>query len=132
MSRSPAEPCTPHAYAPSPLSPSHEPQQGLEVSKGRYARRTVGAANLPRPPGSLAPFGHGGRKWELFIPGGFRDPIETEEEAVARELEEETGLQAVTKKFLGSVNPDSSLLANLVPVYLVDTREGADLPHNHP
>ncbi|MBS0584758.1 MAG: NUDIX hydrolase [Verrucomicrobia bacterium] len=62
---------------------------------------------------------HASRSWELEMPRGFRQPKETVEETVTRELQEETGLRAISIKPLGEVALDTGALNAIVPVFLV-------------
>lgn len=52
-------------------------------------------------------------KGMLDLPGGFVDPLESAETAVDREIEEELGLQIISKKYLGSF-PNTYLYGGVV------------------
>lgn len=82
----------------------------------------VGAAVLPvLPNGKIVlnlNYRHATRSWELELPRGGKKQNETLEEAALRELSEETGLEASTLLYLGSMTPDSGALNSVVPVFL--------------
>lgn len=46
---------------------------------------------------------HDPARGTLDLPGGFVDPLETVEQAVVRELHEETGLEAISMRYLMSL-----------------------------
>lgn len=63
---------------------------------------------------------HATRNWELELPRGQRNPKETCEKAVARELQEETGYLSTKCSLLGTITLDSGTLAGDLPVYLAE------------
>ena len=66
---------------------------------------------------AIISFRHATRSWELELPKGFKQKNETVENAVNRELEEETGFHSKENIFLGEVAPDPSMTNSLIPVY---------------
>jgi len=82
---------------------------------------TSGVAVLPLlPDGKIVlnlNFRHATRSWEWEFPRGGLLANETEEEAVRRELEEETGWRAGEIERLGEIAPDSGCFGYTVPVY---------------
>jgi 8-oxo-dGTP pyrophosphatase MutT (NUDIX family) len=91
------------------------------------ATRRPGAVALlvhDRPEGRFVGLVHqwryaqGGPMWEL--PRGFGDPVDEDAAATAaREVLEETGIQAAQVTHLGDVTPDSAIIEGSVGVYLV-------------
>lgn len=63
-------------------------------------------------------FRHATRSWELELPRGGRYANESPEMAAFRELEEETGCRIGELTYLGSVAPDSGILASVVPIFM--------------
>ncbi len=59
----------------------------------------------------LKQFRHATRRAHLAIPRGFGEPGVSAEESAHRELREELNCQAITMEFLGTVHPDSAILA---------------------
>lgn len=92
---------------------------------GTYNRLTWKSANgiaiLPiLPDGRVAlnlNFRHATRSWEFELPRGRCRGGEGLEEAVRRELQEETGLVVQKLSFLGSMACDTGVLASVIPVY---------------
>lgn len=62
-------------------------------------------------------FRHATRSWELELPRGKREATETPEEAVHRELKEETGITLKELSLLGEMAPDTGSLACVMPIY---------------
>ncbi len=60
---------------------------------------------------------HALRKWVLEIPRGYKRAYEPNEEAVKRQLKEETGYGVIKLAQLGNVSPDSGSLSASMPVY---------------
>lgn len=63
---------------------------------------------------------HALRKWVLEVPRGFKLRNESDQDAVKRQLKEETGYDVKMQKLLGNLSPDSGCLGINVPVYLVE------------
>lgn len=70
-------------------------------------------------------FRHATRSWELECPRGFREPGETADAAVRRELHEELGIESDRIERLGELVPNSGLLASVVESHFVTLRAGA-------
>lgn len=66
-------------------------------------------------------FRHATRSWELEIPRGLVNKGESLEDAAEREVLEETGYSIEKPILLGSMNPDSGILASTVVFYYVKT-----------
>ena len=81
-----------------------------------------GVAILPLLPegkiAALVAFRHATRVFELEIPRGVRQPLETVEMALLRELEEETGFHSKESIYLGDMAPDPGMASTVIPVYL--------------
>lgn len=60
---------------------------------------------------------HALRKWVLEIPRGYKRFHESNEDAVKRQLKEETGYTIASLSQLGSVSPDSGSLSASMPIY---------------
>jgi len=63
-------------------------------------------------------FRHGVEEITLEVPGGILDPEENPEEAVIRELREETGFSVQQVKSLGWVHPNPALMANKCHLFI--------------
>ncbi|MCB1108938.1 MAG: NUDIX hydrolase [Chlamydiia bacterium] len=98
--------------------------------KGTY-NRILWRSHLDGPPAAviipifadgriavIVNYRHATRSWQLQLPAGLRKPGETPEVAARRELKEETGCDAKSLEYLGSLAPDSGVSSSLVPVYL--------------
>lgn len=92
------------------------------IWKGPSLAGPAGVAVLPiLPSGKVVlnlNYRHATRSWELELPRGGMKDQETETEAALRELKEETGLEAISVTFLGSMAPDSGVISSVVPVYM--------------
>ena len=64
-------------------------------------------------------FRHATRSWCLEFPRGGIDAVGSIKKVLEQELKEEAGLQAGEMLSLGSMEPDTGILAQRVPVYLV-------------
>lgn len=60
---------------------------------------------------------HATRSWEIELPRGGKKDHETLEQAVLRELKEETGYELSKPQLLGTMAPDSGILTSLMPVF---------------
>ena len=63
--------------------------------------------------------------YTLELPAGLVEPGESPEETARRELKEETGLEALTTRYLGAFNPDTGRLSNLVHLVAIEAAEPA-------
>lgn len=61
---------------------------------------------------------HATRSWELELPRGKILAEESFEEAVLRELMEETGLMVSSIHYLGEMAPDSGVLSCVIPIFM--------------
>lgn len=81
-----------------------------------------GAAVLPvLPDGRIAlilNFRHATRSWEFELPRGAKEKGETMDQAVRRELHEETGWIADSVEELGGIVPNTSAEGQRVPIYI--------------
>lgn len=66
---------------------------------------------------AIVAFRHATRSWELELPRGFKQPKESIEEALKRELEEETGFHTQETIFLGEMTPDPGMSNSVTPIY---------------
>ncbi|MBM3193873.1 MAG: NUDIX hydrolase [Chlamydiae bacterium] len=92
------------------------------IWKSSLDKGPSGVAILPMLPdkkvAAIIAFRHATRVWELEIPRGVRQTSEEVENALKRELEEETGFLAKETHFLGEMAPDPGMASTLTPVYL--------------
>ncbi len=81
-----------------------------------------GSAILPVLPNKkilvIVHFRHATRSWELELPRGARKEGESDKQAAARELQEETGCLCTEFTPLGEMCPDSGALSNSIPIFL--------------
>lgn len=97
--------------------------------KNELKDKAGGVAVLPILPSGkivlILIYRHATRSWELELPRGQMRPHETLEEAVFRELKEETGFVASTVNFLGEIATDTGVHSSVVPVFMgkIATRE---------
>ena len=117
-------PGTPEAGIPEPAPPGYRagdyPPFAVTVDIVALDPRGAGAARAPHPPGR-APFEG---RWAL--PGGFVHPDESLDEAAARELREETGVDAAAhlEQFGSYGDPDRDPRMRVVSIgYLAVLRE---------
>ncbi|MBI5342764.1 MAG: NUDIX hydrolase [Deltaproteobacteria bacterium] len=75
-------------------------------------------------------FRHATRRWEIELPRGYREEGQSEMEAVKKELAEEVGLEPEKIERLGSIWPNTGLLATEVAAYYVLV--GGDIPEPRP
>lgn len=61
------------------------------------------------------------------LPGGIIDPLESAEEAIVREISEETGLTVTSQKYLGSIGAISKKIPSISMIYEV-TVSGIERP----
>jgi 8-oxo-dGTP diphosphatase len=79
--------------------------------------------------GKRRPGKHMGGKWEL--PGGKVEPGETPEQSLARELDEELGLQVRVGEFLCSTRFEGDGVRLELLVYRVERMGGEPVLHEH-
>ena len=63
-------------------------------------------------------FRHATNGWELEMPRGASKVNETPMETAKREVLDETGFETDNLVYLGSITPDSGVVASVVPIYL--------------
>lgn len=70
---------------------------------------------------------HATRSWEIEMPRGRRKIGESEEKAAARELREETGYHFTRCLLLGTMAPDSGVLASVIPIFYADVKHSGEM-----
>jgi len=73
-------------------------------------------------------FRHATRSWEVECPRGYREKGYTPEEAARKEIREELGFDTIEVVKLGTIKPNTGLLASVVEVFLVRLAPGTPVP----